>query len=148
MPRSRDLLRRFRPAGTPGAASHVGVPADRVAEVSAELEPVLAALAEAQRQAAEIRAAAEREAEQRRQRALERAGALVSSAHREAAAERADAALRVGRRVEEEGAAVLGAAEGDAAALRRRAAERMPGYVDRVTTVIGAALQPAEETDP
>ena len=32
MPRSRDTLQRFRPAGTPGAASAAGIPVDRVAE--------------------------------------------------------------------------------------------------------------------
>ena len=41
MTRTRELLERFRPAGTPGAAGGRGVPVDRVAERSAELEPVL-----------------------------------------------------------------------------------------------------------
>jgi hypothetical protein len=67
MPRSRDILQRFRPAGTPGPASSSGVPADRVAEASAELEPVLALLAETQAEVSRIRRDAEREAEQRRQ---------------------------------------------------------------------------------
>jgi hypothetical protein len=148
MPRSRDILQRFRPAGTPGAASTTGVPADRVAEVSAELEPVIAMLAEAQEQASRIRSHAGREAQQRRQRALERAGDLVVSAHREAAAERADAALRLSRQAEEESAVVLAAAEHDAALVRRGAAERMPSYVDRVMTAINAALAATGEVGP
>src|SRR5512135_1507062 len=40
----RDFLARFRPAGTPGAA-RAGVPADRPAELEAEVGPVLALLA-------------------------------------------------------------------------------------------------------
>ena len=51
MPRTRGLLQRFRGAGAPGAASAVGVPADRVAETAAELEPVFARLAPVQAEA-------------------------------------------------------------------------------------------------
>ena len=32
MPRVRDVLHRFSPAGAPGAASTAGVPVDRVAD--------------------------------------------------------------------------------------------------------------------
>ncbi|KAE8765526.1 hypothetical protein, partial [Georgenia thermotolerans] len=69
MPRARDILQRFRPAGTPGAAAPAGVPADRVTEMAAELEPVLARLAEAQAEADQVRAAARQEAERRRREA-------------------------------------------------------------------------------
>ena len=40
----RDFVRRFRPAGAPGAAAPAGVPADRGAEQAAELAPVFEAL--------------------------------------------------------------------------------------------------------
>ena len=86
MPRSRDTLQRFRPAGTPGAASAAGIPVDRVAEASAELEPVLSLLADTQAEVAGLRRAAEREAEQRRQAAVTRATALIAAAHRQATA--------------------------------------------------------------
>ena len=66
MPRSRDILQRFRSAGTPGAATATGVPADRVAELSAELEPVLAQLVSVQQEVSRIRADAHNEAERRR----------------------------------------------------------------------------------
>jgi hypothetical protein len=145
MPRSRDILQRFRSAGTPGAATPTGVPADRVAELSAELEPVLARLAAAQEEAARIRAEAQQEAERRRQSAAEDASALVAAAHRQAAAERADAALRLARRAEQETAATLAAAERDAMTVGRRAAERMPAYVERVVSAVKAALDTAEE---
>jgi hypothetical protein len=45
LPQARDFLNRFRPAGAPGAASRVAVPADRTAELASELVPVLALLA-------------------------------------------------------------------------------------------------------
>lgn len=141
MPRSRDILQRFRPAGTPGAASSPGVPVDRVAEASAELEPVFALLAATQEEVSRIRSDAAREAERRRQHAAERASSLVASAHRQAEAERADAALGVGRKVEEESAAALAEAERVAEAVRREAAERMPVYLDRVMAATRAAMR-------
>lgn len=145
MPRARDILQRFRPAGTPGAASSAGVPADRVAEVSAELEPVLALLASTQEEASRVRADAEREAEQRRQQATARASALIASAHRQTAAERADAALRVSKSVEEENTAALAEAKLAATAARRHAAEQMASYLDRVETATRDALHAGEE---
>ncbi len=148
MPRSRDILQRFRPAGTPGAASNVGVPADRVAEIGAELAPVFSALAQAQTQAAAIRADAASEAARRRQVAVERSTALVAAAHRDEAAERSDAALRTSTRASEESDAVLAAAERDVETLRRRAAERMPEYVDRVISRTRAALDAPDGAGP
>jgi hypothetical protein len=145
VPRSRDILQRFRSAGTPGAATAPGVPADRVAELSAELEPVLAQLAAVQEEVSRIRGDAQREAERRRQAAVEHAGALVAAAHREAAAERADAARRLAGHVEEETAATLAAAEQDAMAVRHRAEERLPSYVERVVSATRAALSTSEE---
>ncbi|MFZ5869263.1 MAG: hypothetical protein ACOYXW_01825 [Actinomycetota bacterium] len=132
MARSRSLLERFRPAGTPGAAAKPGVPADRVAELSAELEPVLALLADSVDEASSIRAAARRDAERIRREAAERAQALVAQARRDAEAERAEAAARMAERAEAESAQAVTAAEDEAAAVRRRGAERMSEYVDRV----------------
>lgn len=148
MPRSRDILQRFRPVGTPGAASPAGVPADRVAEMAAELEPVLALLSATQEEASRVRSVAEQEAGQRRVRATARAGAIVAAAHRQAAAERADAALRVSREVEEENAAALTEAEHAATAVRLHAAERIPVYLDRVMSSTRAALHAGEEAQP
>jgi hypothetical protein len=121
------------------------VPADRVAELSAELEPVLARLAAAQEEAMRIRAEARQEAERRRQAAAEDASALVAAAHRQVAAERADAALDLARRAEQETAVTLATAERDVMTVRRRAAERMPVYVERVVSAVKAALDTAEE---
>lgn len=60
MPRVRDLLYRFRPARAPGAAASAGVPVDRTAELTAELEPLIAA---AEAHTASERAAATDEAQ-------------------------------------------------------------------------------------
>ena len=92
MPTVRDFLERLRPSGTPGTAARSGVPADRVAELSAELAPVLAVLDEAQERAERIRAAGTREAQQRRDAAAARARALVEHARLDADAERRAAA--------------------------------------------------------
>ena len=69
MPDLRNFLSRFRPAGTPGAPMRGGVPADRVAEREAELQPVLELLEETRTQAERIRAAAREAADGRRLRA-------------------------------------------------------------------------------
>ena len=138
--RSRDLLQRFRLAGTPGAASVTGVPADRVAEVSAELEPVFLLLADVQENARQLRASGQDEAARRRQDAEEHARALVGAAHREADALRAEAAAAVRRRAEAETAAVLSTADRDAERIRRQVADQLPGYVDRVVGAVRATL--------
>lgn len=148
MLRSRDILQRFRPAGTPGAASSSGVPADRVAEASAELEPLIALLAGVQDEAARLRSDAAKETSRRRQAAAERAGAIVLAAHRRAAAERADAALRVSRQAEAEAAAGLAEAERAAAALRERAAGLLPGYRDRVLATVRERLRAGADGGP
>lgn len=150
MPRSRDFLDRFRPAGTPGAAAKTGVPADRVAELSAELEPILALLADAEREVDAIRAEAMRLSEGVRHQADERARDLVATARRDAEAERSDAAASVRKWAETETAETLAAAERDAAEVRRRGAELMPAYVDRVVAAVRAAVEavaPAESED-
>ena len=127
MPRARDLLARFRPAGTPGAAAPAGVPADRVAEAERELEPVFAALAGVRAEADRIRASARLDAEGRR----------------------AEAAARVGRRRAREMEAVTATAERAAADIGRRARGRMAGYVERVVNgvveeVLGSGVDKPE----
>ena len=91
---ARELLERFRPVGAPGAAAPAGVPADRVAELSRELQPVFDELVEVQRQCAELRTAAVAEATARRGAGAARARAIVAAARLEAEAQRADAAAR------------------------------------------------------
>lgn len=140
MPRVRDLLYRFRPAGAPGAASAAGVPVDRTAELAAELEPLFAQLADTERECAAIREQAHRDADAIREREAARAGNLVTSAGDRAEAERVGAAARVQKEAEAEAAIELAAAEGEAAELRRRARRRAPTYVARVVAAVDALI--------
>jgi vacuolar-type H+-ATPase subunit H len=86
-----DLLRRFRPAGTPGAAAAAGVPVDRAAEAAGELEPILALLAGAESAAADLRERARLDALELDGQARARAAGLAAEARARAQAERADA---------------------------------------------------------
>jgi len=140
VPRSRELLQRFRLAGTPGAAAVRGVPADRAAEATAELEPVLARLAEAEQQARAVRAAGQLEAARRRQAAAEHARSRVDAARQEADEVRAEAFAEVRRRAAAETTELLEAADREAALIRSRTAERMPAYVDRVVAAVRAMV--------
>ncbi|HSE72032.1 MAG TPA: hypothetical protein VLA97_14815 [Nocardioidaceae bacterium] len=118
------------------------MPADRVAERTAELEPVFARLVEVQEMATRIRDEAGREADRRRQEAAERGRALVASAHRQAEVERATAPLRAAREAEDQAAATLASAERDVAALRCRTTDRLPELVDRALSAVRAAMAP------
>ncbi|WP_220040794.1 hypothetical protein [Streptomyces sp. NTH33] len=126
----RDFLARFRPTGTPGATV-TGVPADRAAERAAELEPPLARLADVQREAARIRAAADREAEVIRQDAVRQAAAIVTAAQAQAPRVRQEAAVPVLRAAQREGRDILSAGDCAAARVYERARERMPALLDR-----------------
>jgi hypothetical protein len=112
LPQLGDFLTRFRPAGAPGAASRVGVPADRAAELGAELDPVLALLADTQAQCAGIIAHAEREASR-----------IADDAHARAARIAADAVARAQAARDDAAAQVLTAARKKAAADERAAAD-------------------------
>ena len=137
MSRARDLLYRFRPAGAPGAASATGVPADRVADLTAELQPVFAELARSEQECADIVAEARRAAAQVHAEAADRAGGLVPAAREQVDGERAAAVARVRQRSAQESAAARVAAEQDAVQVRRRAGERMPSFVASVVTAVG-----------
>lgn len=138
--RSRDVLARFRPAGTPGAPAAAGVPADRVAERSAELEPVLARISDTQAEAARLLEQARAEADRRRASAAARAEATRATALQGAVTARADAAAAVRRRAEEEGAGIAAEAEREAAAVLDLARRRTPPLVDRVVAGVRADL--------
>ncbi len=140
MPRTRDLLARFRPAGTPGAAAGRGVPADRPAELDAEVGPVLDLLADAMGEASRIRADARQEADRRRRAGRERAQRIEADARLHAEEARGAAAADVTRRVAGDTDAVRAAAERRAAEVRRVTEERMPQYTDRVLEQLRADL--------
>ncbi|MEU6776858.1 hypothetical protein [Streptomyces sp. NPDC046759] len=125
----RDFLERFRPAGTPGASA-TGVPADRMAERAAELEPALARLTDVQQQVARIRAAADETAETLRQNAVREAEHLLSDAREQATEVRRQAAEPLLREARQEADALRAAGDRTASAIRERARERMPHLVD------------------
>ena len=149
MPRVRDLLYRFRPAGAPGPASAAAVPADRAADRAAELAPVLALLDETEERCAALRAEADRDAEARRGRALETARAVVADAESRVGSERAEAAAAVAGAAAEESATTLRSAEAEAERLLARAAVRTPAFVAEVVASVEGLLAPAgEERSP
>jgi hypothetical protein len=148
MARVERILERLRPAGAPGAAAAAGVPADRIAERAAELEPVLARLDPVQARCERLRSDAAVEVARRRRAAADQSRQMLAEARRAAQAERAAAAAAVERAVEAEAAAARLAAERDAAAVRELAAARMDQLVDRVVATAVRALGEAEPTTP
>ncbi|MEV7687479.1 hypothetical protein [Streptomyces bungoensis] len=140
----RDFLERFRPAGTPGASA-TGVPADRAAERAAELEPALARLARAQQEADRIRAEADEAARKIREDAAREAARLMAAAREQAPEVRRQAAHPSLDRARGEAQAVRAAGDSAAAAVRARAAERMPGLVERA--VADAVRLPARGSE-
>jgi cell division septum initiation protein DivIVA len=141
-----DLLNRFRPAGTPGAAARAGVPVDRAAEAAAELEPVLALLAEAESACAAVRERARQDAKDIGERARARADGLLAEARAQADSERAAAAARARARGQAESARLTGQAERRATARHGLAEQRMPWYVSRVVAMVRTAGEAAGTT--
>ena len=130
MPRVRDFLDRFRPAGAPGAAAEAGVPIDRAAELTAELEPLFASLARTECDCADIRERADGDAVAIRAHAADRARGLFS------AAERAAAAATAQQRTESQAADQMAAAGQEAAAVGQLATSRMPGFLAGVKRLL------------
>jgi len=145
MPKVRDILDRFRPAGPPGAASTVGVPADRLAGAEAELAPVFAALAEAERRCADTRERAEREAGRRTAQAHRMAAAIVTRARSQERAERAATAAGALAAAEAESARLSADSHQAAAKLRAEGERRLPALVD---LVVARARELAESATP
>jgi hypothetical protein len=140
MPQGRGFLERFRPVGTPGAAAARGVPADRVAELAAELAPVFDLLEPTQKQSVAIRAQADDEADRHRAAALEGAAAKVGAARRHAESERAATAAGLARAADVEAEQILAAARRDADAVREAAARRLPDLAAAARSVMAARL--------
>jgi flagellar biosynthesis/type III secretory pathway protein FliH len=147
MPSSREILRRFRPVGAPGALSRRGVPADRVQERDAELQPVFALLADVEREAAAVRAAAAADAAARESAARDAAAALRAEGRTRAAAERNATAAERARLTEEAGAATVSAARARAEELAARCPERLPALVASATARILARLDETATAD-
>lgn len=129
MARTRDFLQRFRPAGAPGAAAAVAVPADRRAELVAELEPVFARLSAVEDERRRLLAEASAAAERLRAAGRAQAAELVADAGARAAAERSAAAERARSAAAAADAELIVRARAEAERVRRRAAARLPELV-------------------
>jgi hypothetical protein len=138
MPTVRELLNRFRPAGAPGRAGRAGVPADRAAELSAELAPVFQALAATTAEAAALRSAAATEAAARGVSAAREAQETVAEAHRIASAQRAAAFGVAQADADAETAKLLEEGRRAAGDIHERAERRLPALVD---SVVATALR-------
>ncbi|MFF4948791.1 hypothetical protein [Streptomyces chattanoogensis] len=144
----RDFLMRFRPAGAPGRAAPGGVPVDRSVELSAELEPSLSLLEQAEAEARAVKQQAARTAEERRLGAEREAEEIVARARARARDVRAQSADRVRRAAEAEAEELLASAEREVVEVRRRAKARMPGLVDRVSAVVWEELVDSSAATP
>ncbi|WP_052509399.1 hypothetical protein [Kitasatospora griseola] len=140
----RDFLMRFRPVGSPGRAASAGVPADRPAELSAELDPVLSLLERTETQARRIRDEAALEAERRRREAARAAEEIVARARTDAREVRTRSATQARALAETAAVQLLTAAERDATAVRHRSQQRMADLVDRVVADVFAPLRASE----
>jgi hypothetical protein len=141
MPGLRDLLIRFRPAGAPGPPTPGGVPADRVAEASAELAPVFALLADTEAEALRIRGEGVARAEQIRQDAARQSSALVEASQANSGSVRAETAARIRAAGTAESAALIANAEHVADDIRRTAEKDTAERSVRLIGAIAAELR-------
>jgi len=140
MPRARDFLARFRPVGTPGAAASAGVPADRVAEADAELEPLFAMLADTEAEVDRIRASADQRIADSHRLAAERIAEVLARGRLSADAERADASARARAVADQEVAHELAAATAQAARVRQSANDQMNAQVAEIVAAVRERL--------
>lgn len=147
MVRVRDVLHSFRPAGAPGAAGAAGVPADRSADLAAELEPVFAQLASTEQECANTAVRASEAAAKVRARDAERARASLAAARERMDAERAAAVAQMRPNALAKSTAAAVAAEREAAEIRRHAGEHMGSYVDLVVASVGSLIDDEQFSD-
>ncbi|HZP51330.1 hypothetical protein [Actinocrinis sp.] len=136
----RGILRRFKPAGAPGAAIGAAVPADRTAEHDAELQPLFASLEDAEAEAHQLRARAAAEAADIRQEARRRAESIVEEAAERATLEQEKAERQARTAAEQSSAALLDQARSHAESLRVHAEPRVQEYVDRFVGEVADTL--------
>ncbi len=144
MPRIRDVLYRFRPAGAPGQASAAGVPADRAADLAAELEPLFARLAPVERARADLLESARSDAAAVRAEAATGAERMLARAREQVGAERADAAGAARARVRSDTADLIAAAQAEAVRLRGRTELITPGQVEHVLASVRSLIGSGE----
>lgn len=140
-----DLLQRLRPAGAPGGAAPVAVPAEEEDAAAAELAPVFEALEAVVAECAAIRSSAERAAADEIARARHEAEALVADASSRAPAERAAAAAKIHRSGDAAADALLERARETATRLRVDGDRRLVELIEVVMANLRASI--AAETE-
>jgi hypothetical protein len=140
-----DLLQRLRPAGAPGAAAAVAVPAEEEDAAAAELAPVFEALASVVAEGDAIRTSAERAAADEIARARHEAEIALADATSRAPAERAAAAAKIHRSGDAAADALLAEAQEAAARLRIDGGRRVAELTEQVVANLRAGITtPAE----
>jgi len=143
MPSLSELLRRFRFHGVPGRPALMPVPVDRRAELAAELVPVFAALAGAQRAAAAGSGAADRDARDQRLAAADQARRVVAEARAGVIAARDEAAANRLALAEAERQRVVAAGVAEAERVRRVSTTRVDALAELVVSkVLALAAEP------
>jgi vacuolar-type H+-ATPase subunit H len=136
MPPLRDFLTRFRPAGSPGAATRAGVPADRSGELEAEVAPVLARLDDTEAERERLIAQARGQAEQIVAAARSAADAIAADAAQRAETVREQAAQQVVAAARKQAARTTQVATHQAAMIRELARQRSPALVSRIVGTV------------
>jgi len=127
-----NILDRFRPAGAPGPAGPVGVPAFGEQGPAAELAPVFEALAADVEACQTMVNQARQEADSALSGAREQAVAIMAQARLDEGGERARAAARVERAASARDDLLLARAREDADDLERTRTALLPGTVRKV----------------
>lgn len=138
MPQFRDFLDRFRPAGAPGAAGRAAVPADRSAELAAELMPVLTLLDDADGACARTVAQAHAEAQRILAAARAEAAAQLEDAGHRADAVRAETVQHVVAAAQAEADGAVTSARLQAGEIARLAGQRIPAGAARAVDLVQA----------
>jgi vacuolar-type H+-ATPase subunit H len=145
---ARDFLDRFRPAGTPGPAARAGVPADRAAELAAEVEPVLALLDGTHAECQQIIAVARQEADRTTSEAQAGVAAIGQEAGRQARAARDQAAAEVLAQARVQAQAAAADASRQALQIRRLAERHLPVLVAAAARLVQAGLTAPSGSGP
>jgi hypothetical protein len=145
---ARDFLDRFRPAGAPGPAARAGVPADRAAELAAEVEPVLALLDGTYAECQQIIAAARQEADRITAEAQAHVAAIGQEAGRQARTARDQAAAEVLTQARVQAQAATADASRQALQISRLAGRRLPVLVAAAAGLVEAGLTAPSGSGP
>ncbi|MEO7060691.1 MAG: hypothetical protein ABI083_13310 [Lapillicoccus sp.] len=143
----RDLLYRFRPSGVPGAATLMGVPADRAREHDAELEPLLLLLETTQQECADLLEAARQDAAATRRRDVARAEGILASGRAGVNTHRAAATAQVRYRGHADHDDADRVDEGVLDDLHERVGRLLPSFVGRVTHLVQIRIGARDDTE-